>query len=76
MQRMRQDAEEAQEAIIAAPYASDGVLAGLARRWQQREAVYRAMRQYIESLESQKKMLLESAERSVPPDGEQDREIA
>lgn len=65
--RMKQDADDAQEELLGAAFATDTALAGLARRWQQRTAVYRAMMQYIASCTETKQLLLEQTEeRGVP----------
>jgi len=69
IRRMQEDADEAHEELLGAAYATDTALAGLARRWQQRESVVRSLKQYIAGCEEQKKMLLtEQLERSVPPE--------
>lgn len=77
IRRMQEDADEAHEELLGAAYATDSALAGLARRWQQRESVVRSLKQYIKSCEEQKKMLLETeTERGVPSDAERYSEIA
>lgn len=46
-------------------------------RWQQRETMLRGVKTYIEGCQQEKQMLLESTQRSVPPEyAEQDRDIA
>jgi hypothetical protein len=74
LRRMKEDAEEAREALIGAAYASDNVLAGLARRWQQREAVFRGVLSYIQNCEETKSLLLENSNQGVPLDAERYQE--
>lgn len=77
IRRMQEDADEAHEELLGAAYATDSALAGLARRWQQRESVVRSLKQYIQSCEEQKKMLLESTEQERSSEyAEPDRETA
>lgn len=76
LKRMEQHAEDAQEDIIGAIYATNEVLGGLSRRWQQRAAMVRGLKQFVQECKNERDMLLEQNQehRSVPPDAEQYQE--
>jgi hypothetical protein len=77
LRQMEQFVAEAHEDMFGAIYASDAVKANLQCRWQQREAMLRGVKAYITDCTEQKKLLLESITRSVPPEyAEEDRSYA
>src|ERR1700758_2956711 len=79
--QMKTFVDEAQEAMIAAPYAADSVKAAMLMRWQQRISMLRGVEKYIESCEFSRQQLLEEIkpqQRSVPTEeyAERDSEVA
>ena len=76
VRKMQEDADEAHEDIIGAAYATDTALAGLTRRWQQRESVVRSLKNYVQSCEDEIRLLLEESNQkgSVPLDAERYQE--
>ena len=66
--QMEKFVDEAHEAMFAAVYASDAIKANLQMRWQQREAMLRGVKNFIEECQEEKKQLIESTQRSVPPE--------
>jgi hypothetical protein len=65
--------EEALDDMRKAAYASAEAKAGLQTRWQQREAMFLGVQNYIQTCESERLLLLEQS-RSVPPNAERDHE--
>lgn len=72
MKRLEELADEAHESMIAAGDAPDVILAAKTRRWTQREAMVRDIKEYITSCKTEQDALLKSLDRSVPPDAESD----
>ena len=72
---MEKFVEEAHEDMFGAVYASDSIKAALQMRWQQREAMLRGVKDYLKGCADEKKVLLESITRSVPPNAERDQEF-
>ena len=67
--------DEAQEEMIGAVYASAEIKAALQMRWQQRIAMLRGVEKYVQSCESERKLLLQDmTQRSVPPYAQRDNE--
>jgi hypothetical protein len=62
MKRLDELVEEAKEETLGMAGAPDAVLAAMTRRWQQREAVVRDIREYVAGCEAEKKMILEGLE--------------
>lgn len=57
--------DEAQEDMLSAVYATNEIKAAFLTRWQQREAMMRAVTFYVESCEQRRKLILEEiAERN------------
>ena len=67
LHQMEKFVEEAHEDMFSAVYASDAIKAALQNRWQQREAMLRGVKKYIQDCNDERKMLLDSVTpRSVP----------
>ena len=60
MKRLEEMAEQAREDMIGAGDKPDIVLAPLARRWTQREAMVRDIKEFVESCQTEKDQILKS----------------
>jgi len=60
--KIKEFVEEAHEEMLGAIHASDAVMGGLTKRWQQRESMLRGILKYIESCEDEKKRILQEIE--------------
>jgi hypothetical protein len=79
VREMERFVAEAHEDMFGAVYASDSVKANLQCRWQQREAMLRGIKAFVNECEAEKNTLVETLNtRGVPPEdyAEQDRDVA
>lgn len=72
MKRLEEMADEGREQMVGAGDKPDIVLAPLARRWIQREAMVRDINQYIDSCKTEQDELIKSLEKERSSDGEPD----
>lgn len=74
MREMERFVAEAHEDMFGAVYASDAVKANLQCRWQQREAMLRGIKAYVNECEAEKTMLVETLNDRSAPHAERDQE--
>lgn len=70
MKRLEELVGESREQMLGAGDKPDVILTALARRWTQREAMLRDIKEYIASCQTEKDEILKSIDRSDPPNGE------
>lgn len=72
MKRLEEDVQQACEDMLGAASAPDSHLAALTRRWQQREAVVRDIKEYVSGCENEKKLILEHLDKERSSNAEPD----
>lgn len=56
--KIREFVDEAHEDMVGALHASDAVIGGLTKRWQQRESMLRGILEYVQRCEDDKKRII------------------
>lgn len=73
--KIREFVDEAHEDMVGALHASDAVIGGLTKRWQQRESMLRGILDYVARCEEDRKRILQEIEErkklydSIPVEG-------